>query len=120
MLLLFQLGATAADSAASGASVGTIPGHGPTEDVLERLLAGRHSDGAVGGQSNTESGELKQHFCFAVEHPSDVIEWEVWLREKGVKITGTMDWERGGKSVYFADPDGHVGEVASRGLWPHY
>ena len=31
-----------------------------------------------------------------------------------------MDWELGGKSVYFEDPDGHVGEIGSKGIWKHY
>lgn len=37
-----------------------------------------------------------------------------------MKILGRMDWEKGGKSVYFEDLDGHVGEVGSRGVWAHY
>jgi len=41
----------------------------------------------------------------------DVAKWETYLKAKDVKILGVMDWERGGRSVYFADPDGHVGEM---------
>jgi hypothetical protein len=37
-----------------------------------------------------------------------------------VKVLSTIGWERGGRSVYFEDLDGHVVEIASRGVWPHY
>lgn len=50
----------------------------------------------------------------AVEKPEDVDQWEQELRSKGVEILGKVDWPRGGKSVYFADPDEMVGEIASR------
>lgn len=63
---------------------------------------------------------LKQHFCFAVRDPDDVRRYEKVLQQKGIKILGTVNWERGGRSVYFADPDGHIGEIGSRGIWPHY
>jgi catechol 2,3-dioxygenase-like lactoylglutathione lyase family enzyme len=63
---------------------------------------------------------LKQHFCFAVSDPDEVRGFEKVLQQQGVKILGTMNWERGGRSVYFGDPDGHIGEIGSRGIWPHY
>jgi hypothetical protein len=84
-----------------------IPGHGPSEDVIA-LLKG-------GGKQG-----LKQHYCLAVSSKEEVGEWEEWFAEKGVKVLGTMDWERGGRSVYFVDSDGHVGEIGSRGIWGHY
>lgn len=111
-LLLFQLGATAADSPMPD-NRGTIPGHGPTQNVLDLLIPP--------GSSTEKSGaSLNQHFCFAVKSRDDVRAWEKWFESKNVKITGTVDWPRGGRSVYFADSDGNVGEVGSRGIWEHY
>ncbi|KAJ9633706.1 hypothetical protein H2204_006703 [Knufia peltigerae] len=113
-LLLFQLGATAADSPMPDGR-GTIPGHGPSQDILDLLEqrpAATASDKATTG--------LHHHFCLAVRTPEDVSAWEAWLEAKNVKITGKVDWPRGGRSVYFADPDGNVGEVGSRGIWEHY
>jgi hypothetical protein len=110
-LLLFQLGATADDSAMPD-NRGTIPGHGPTEEIVGLLL--QNSDG------NNTPASLKQHFCLAVSKPDEVKAWETWFEEKKVKILGRVDWPRGGKSVYFADLDGNVGEVGSRGIWEHY
>ena len=63
---------------------------------------------------------LKQHYCLAVKNREEVERWEKHLELEKVKVLGTMDWERGGRSVYFADPDGHVGEIGSRGIWEHY
>lgn len=81
---------------------GKIPGHGLSRD--------------------DDKVDLKSHFALSVETREDVDRWEKELREKGVEITGNVnDWPAGGgKSLYFADPDGHVGELASRGIWPHY
>lgn len=64
--------------------------------------------------------KLKQHFCLAVNSKIEVEKWEQYLKEKDVEILGVMEWEKGGRSVYFADPDGHVGEIGSRGIWSHY
>ncbi|KAL2812946.1 Glyoxalase/Bleomycin resistance protein/Dihydroxybiphenyl dioxygenase [Aspergillus granulosus] len=106
-LLLFELGKTGEDIHTPS---GTIPLHGPSPRVLASL------------QQHDKEGEqsLKQHFCLAVQSPEQVDDWEKHLQVKGVKIRSHMGWERGGKSVYFEDLDGHVVEIASRGVWPHY
>ncbi|GAA5828130.1 hypothetical protein JCM11251_002602 [Rhodosporidiobolus azoricus] len=96
-LLLFQRGATFSDWAAPQAS-NHIPGHGLPE-----------------GDTETK---LRTHFALAVEKPEDVDRWD--LKGKGVRILAKVDWPKGGRSVYFADPDEHCGEIASRGIWPHY
>ena len=31
-----------------------------------------------------------------------------------------MNWERGGQSIYFRDPDGHLVELATPGIWAIY
>ncbi|CEL05029.1 hypothetical protein ASPCAL06151 [Aspergillus calidoustus] len=111
-LLLFELGKTGTDI---NTPTGVIPLHGPTPQVLASL---QHSDENSNGEGEAQS--LKQHFCFAVQSPEQVQQWEEHLRGKGVKILSTMSWERGGRSVYFEDLDGHVVEIASRGVWPHY
>jgi catechol 2,3-dioxygenase-like lactoylglutathione lyase family enzyme len=47
-------------------------------------------------------------------------EWEARLSEAGVAIESRVKWPRGGESIYFRDPDGHVLELATPGLWPGY
>lgn len=95
---------------------GTIPGHGPTKDVLDVLLSSQEGEGAP----DSPTASLHHHFCLAVKSADDVQAWDQWLDKNDVKITGRVHWPRGGRSVYFADPEGNVGEIASRGIWEHY
>src|SRR5215213_3358613 len=46
--------------------------------------------------------------------------WEETLAAHAVVIEGRTDWPRGGTSIYFRDPDGHLLELATPGLWPGY
>ncbi|KAI5478242.1 hypothetical protein MNV49_005307 [Pseudohyphozyma bogoriensis] len=103
-LLLFQRGRTSDDSPyptpASEREPFVIPGHGVAP-----------SQGDV---------KLKTHFALAVEKKEEVEVWEEELRKKDVRVLGRVQWPKGGRSVYFEDPDGHVGEIVSRGIWPNY
>ena len=47
-------------------------------------------------------------------------EWEAWLAENGIAVEKREKWERGGDSLYFRDPDGHLLEVATPGVWLTY
>jgi catechol 2,3-dioxygenase-like lactoylglutathione lyase family enzyme len=46
--------------------------------------------------------------------------WETHLTGCGVTIEGRTHWPRGGTSIYFRDPDGHLLELATPGLWKGY
>jgi catechol 2,3-dioxygenase-like lactoylglutathione lyase family enzyme len=59
------------------------------------------------------------HFAFAVS-PDQLRTWENRLCGHNIEIEARMDWPRGGKSIYFRDPDGHLLELATPGLWPNY
>ncbi|KAF7197348.1 hypothetical protein HII31_01158 [Pseudocercospora fuligena] len=113
-LLLFQLGKTGEDIIMNNTDDKpererlVVPRHGPTEDLIPGLL------------ERKEGGGLRQHFCLAVKDKDEAMEWEKYFNEKDVKVIGRMEWQRGGYSVYFEDPDGHCGEIASRGIWGHY
>jgi catechol 2,3-dioxygenase-like lactoylglutathione lyase family enzyme len=111
-LILFQLGLTQGDIHPEDHPEFTIPGHGPTQPIIDAIQSENEQNG---GQQR-----LQQHFCLAVPSRQDTEKWEEYLKAKDVKILGLMDWERGGRSVYFADPDGHIGEIGSRGIWAHY
>jgi len=47
-------------------------------------------------------------------------EWEALLAKNKVLIESRVRWERGGHSVYFRDPDGHLIELATPGVWAIY
>jgi uncharacterized protein (TIGR02246 family) len=61
----------------------------------------------------------RQHVCFAI--PSEAFdEWQVRLQEHAVAVEATQIWSRGGRSLYFRDPDQHLIELASPGVWSIY
>ena len=72
-----------------------------------------------GGSIPAHDGEGRMHFAFAVD-AADLPGWEERLRQMGVDIESRVRWARGGESVYFRDPDGHLVELATPGLWANY
>ena len=59
------------------------------------------------------------HMAFAI--PADELAaWERRLVETGIAIESTVRWPRGSVSLYFRDPDGHLIELATPGLWENY
>ncbi len=63
------------------------------------------------------NGPLHMAFAIASETYED---WRRYLLEHGVAIRSEVRWPRGGRSLYFHDPDGHVLELATPGLWDNY
>lgn len=57
------------------------------------------------------------HIAFSID--ADQLEpWRAHLSDHAITIEGTSDWQRGGQSLYFRDPDGNMLEVATTpGLW---
>jgi catechol 2,3-dioxygenase-like lactoylglutathione lyase family enzyme len=72
-----------------------------------------------GGTIPPHDGHGPLHIAFAVP-ADDLADWEQRLAAHGVAIEGRTDWSRGGRSVYFRDPDGHLLELATPGLWTIY
>jgi len=57
------------------------------------------------------------HIAFCCTHDMLTV-WEKHLREHNIEIESETHWERGGRSIYFRDPDAHLLEIASSpGLW---
>lgn len=99
VLLLFERGATSETVHLPG---GTIPPHGFRDDgpaIATRV-----------------SGSISQHIAFAIA-AADLAAWEARLAAHGVAVAGRTDWPKGGRSIYFRDPDGHLLELATPGLW---
>ena len=89
-----------------------------------RLSALRAGDRSVlllfkkGGTKDTDaSGSI--HVAFAVDR-KQLLEWERWLTQQGVAIESRETWKYGGESVYFRDPDGHLLELVTPGVWTIY
>ena len=71
---------------------GIIPGHGGDGALHVAFAIGKDRTGGVGGAAGA----------------------------RGVAIEGAHTWTRGGRSIYFRDPDGHLLELATPGLWSVY
>jgi catechol 2,3-dioxygenase-like lactoylglutathione lyase family enzyme len=68
---------------------------------------------------SAHDGSGQAHLAFAI--PADALDaWEARLRQHGVAFEEKKIWERGGISLYFRDPDGHLLELATPGIWSIY
>jgi catechol 2,3-dioxygenase-like lactoylglutathione lyase family enzyme len=72
-----------------------------------------------GGTIPPHDGHGPLHVAFAVKAEA-LADWEKRLGEHGVAIEGRTKWSRGGVSIYFRDPDRHLLELATPGLWAIY
>jgi catechol-2,3-dioxygenase len=63
------------------------------------------------------NGEL--HIAFAIP-AAELANWEAWLAENGIAVEEKTIWKLGGTSVYFRDPDRHLLEIATPGVWSVY
>jgi catechol-2,3-dioxygenase len=72
-----------------------------------------------GGTIPPHDGHGPLHMAFAVS-VDELGPWEKQLASHNVAIEGRTDWPKGGKSIYFRDPDGHLLEFATPGLWAVY
>jgi catechol 2,3-dioxygenase-like lactoylglutathione lyase family enzyme len=59
------------------------------------------------------------HVAFAIDAES-LEAWESLLATHGVPVEARMQWPRGGRSIYFRDPDGHSLELVTPGTWETY
>ncbi len=60
-------------------------------------------------------GEL--HLALSISEDT----WDFWterLNTQNISIESIVHWDEGGRSLYFRDPDNHVIELATPGLWP--
>ncbi|UFN49012.1 VOC family protein [Roseomonas sp. OT10] len=72
-----------------------------------------------GGTIPPHAGSGPVHFALAVDLP-DLPRWEAHLAGQGVALEGRVDWPQGARSIYFRDPDAHLVELVTPGLWAIY
>jgi catechol 2,3-dioxygenase-like lactoylglutathione lyase family enzyme len=72
-----------------------------------------------GGTIPPHDGAGPLHVAFAIGK-DELPKWEERLGANNIPIEGRTTWKRGGESIYFRDPDGHLLELATPGLWAIY
>jgi len=72
-----------------------------------------------GGVIPGHDGSGPVHMAFAIA-AEEYESWRAHLAGCGITLRSEVAWPAGGRSLYFDDPDGHVIELATPGLWPNY
>ena len=71
------------------------------------------------GATADTSASGAMHIAFGIAR-SDLPAWERWLAEQGIAIEFRKTWKYGGEALFFRDPDGHLLEVVTPGVWDFY
>lgn len=61
----------------------------------------------------------ESHVAFAIS-TEEIQPWRQRLQELEIPLESTVTWPRGGTSLYFRDPDGHLLELVTPGIWAIY
>jgi len=70
-----------------------------------------------GGEIPPHDGSGPAHFAFSIA-ASDELAWTKHLANHGVALESRVEWRKdNAASLYFRDPDGHLVELATPGLW---
>ena len=87
--------------------------------LLFRRGASRKPVTTGGGVLPGHDSQGTSHLAFAISG-DEFVRWEAWLDHHGVEVESTVQWDRGGRSIYFRDPDGHLLELVTPGVWETY
>lgn len=86
--------------------------------LVFRRGASREGAQLAGGRIPGHDGEGPLHLAFAIAAEA-LQAWEQRLASQGIMIESRVHWPRGARSIYFRDPDQHLVELATPGLWPN-
>jgi catechol 2,3-dioxygenase-like lactoylglutathione lyase family enzyme len=87
--------------------------------LLFRVGASDGANPVPGGVVPPHGAHGRIHVCFAI--PADALDaWERHLAALGVAVESRVHAERGATCLYVRDPDGHLVELATPGLWETY
>ena len=92
-------------------------GLGPGVLLLFRRGSAAADSPTPGGTIPGHDAGGRQHVALAVGAES-LPHWADWLQRHGIRVESTVSWPRGGESLFLRDPDGHLLELATPGLWP--
>jgi catechol 2,3-dioxygenase-like lactoylglutathione lyase family enzyme len=85
----------------------------------ERQVLLLFKKGASRETQSPHDGDGELHIAFAIPS-AELASWESWLQSREIAVEEKRNWELGGRSLYFRDPDRHLIELATPGVWPVY
>jgi catechol 2,3-dioxygenase-like lactoylglutathione lyase family enzyme len=85
----------------------------------ERQVLLLFKKGGSRSTSTPHDGDGELHLAFAIS-ATDLPTWESWLATNQIVVEEKRTWDLGGQSLYFRDPDRHLIEVATPGVWSIY
>jgi len=90
----------------------------PGEGVLLFFKKGANAQPVEtrGGKIPPHGGEGRLHLAFAIP-TNTYASWKTRLTSRNIKVESEVTWQRGGRSLYFRDPEGNLVELATPGLW---
>jgi len=63
-----------------------------------------------------QNGRGPGHIAFGISKDA-VHSWRERLAKHDVDLLSEINWDSGARSLYFRDPDGHLIELATPGIW---
>src|SRR5260370_23647929 len=75
--------------------------------------------GASRAIQSPHDGDGELHLAFAIA-ASELASWEAWLAENRIPVEEKRSWGFRREMPYFRDPDRHLVEVATPGVWSIY
>jgi len=94
-------------------------GRGLAMEAGNRQILLLFKKGASRAMQSPHDGDGELHLAFAIG-AAELAEWEAWLAGNGIAVEEKRTWELGGQSIYFRDPDRHLIEIATPGVWTIY
>ena len=80
------------------------------------LIFDPRKSGASGRDVPSHGTSGAGHIAFAVK-PEELDAWREQFRNAGISIEEEVDWDEGGRSLYFRDPAGNIVELAPPTIW---
>ena len=87
--------------------------------LLFKKGASREAVATPEGVMSAHDGVPGIHLALAIA-AEDWEPWKLRLEERGIAIERVIRWPRGGRSLYFRDPDSNLVELATPGIWEVY
>lgn len=75
--------------------------------------------GASRDIQSPHDGDGELHVAFGIA-AGELARWGEWLAENAIEVEEKRAWPLGGQSLYFRDPDRHLLEVVTPGVWSIY